>query len=266
MDWSNRVRRFAAHRLPVKTVRSRLERPLASITFDDFPKSAWTVGGPILAEADARATYYTAGGFCGRTVDGIEYYDADDLAAVIRAGHEVGCHSYSHNMAPTLSSGALCVDADRNAQALRALTGASLGSYAYPYGEVSPRTKIAMGRRFASSRGIRAGVNSGRIDLAELRAVPLEARVWRPDLIRNAVKAAQDKVGWLILFTHDVSDHPSPYGCTPAMLGEALARIRDAGIEILPVKHAMARAVFSEPEEAGRVAPPAIDESASLPL
>ena len=58
-----------------------------------------------------------------------------------------------------------------------------------------------------------------------------------------------DEAGWLILFTHDVSEQPSPYGCTPAMLAEALARIVDAGIEILPVKHAMAEVGFSEPED-----------------
>ena len=246
---SARARRFAPRRLPVKTARSRLERPLASITFDDFPRSAWTVAGPILARYGARATYYAAASFCGRTVDGIDYYDADDLRAVSRAGHEIGCHSFSHDKAPTLAPAALYAEADRNAQALGAMTGATLCSYAYPYGEVSPRAKLVMARRFASARGIAAGVNRRRIDLAELKAVPLEARRWRPELIRKAVNTARDEAGWLILFTHDVCDSPSPYGCTPAMLEQALRWLADAGVEILPVKHAMAQVVFGAQAE-----------------
>ncbi len=246
MDLQRRARSFAARSLPIKRVRSRLTRPVASITFDDFPRSAWTIGGPILAEHGVRATYYAAGGFCGRTEDGVVYYEADDLAAASRAGHEIGCHSFSHDKASSLSSAALCVEADRNALALGALAGAPMASYAYPYGDVSPRAKMAMARRFSSARGIRTGVNSGRIDLAELKAVPLEARRWRPDLVERAVEAARDQTGWLILFTHDVSSSPSPYGCTPAMLDHALACIIEAGIEILPVKHAMAQAAFGE--------------------
>lgn len=247
MSLGRRISAAAARKLPLKRVRSRLQRPLASLTFDDFPASAWRTAGPMLARYGVRATYYTAASFCGRTEDGLAYYDAEDLRATQAAGHEIGCHSFSHAMAPQVGSRELRLEADRNAEALgRWLGEARLSSYAYPYGEVSPRTKWLMARRFASARGIRAGVNSGWIDLAQLRAVPLEARRWRPDEIAAAIDTAKAQNGWLIFFTHDVSDTPTPFGCTPAMLAEVLERTLEAGVAFQPVKHAMAETVFGE--------------------
>ena len=246
MGLIHRANSFVTRSLPLKLARCQLARPVASVTFDDFPKSAWTVGGPILQRYGACATYYAAGRFLGAHDDGIDYYEEGDLHALTAAGHEVGAHSFGHAMAPRVSSKALAEDAERNAVLLEPLVGQRLASYAYPYGEVSPRTKAAMGARFATARGIRRGVNAGMIDLAQLRAVPLEHRRWVPREIDAAVAEAAAAPGWLILFTHDVSDTPTPFGCTPAMLEYALERLQAARIETLPVRHAMARAVFGE--------------------
>ena len=246
MGLMHRANHFVTRHLPLKMARCQLARPVASLTFDDFPKSAWTVGGPILAGYGARATYYAAGRFCGAAEDGIDYYDAADLAALTAAGHEVGAHSYAHQRAPTLGAMALAQDAKRNAAALAPLLDHRMSSYAYPYGEVSPRAKAAMGARFATARGIRPGVNAGMIDLAQLRAVPLEHRRWVACEIDAAVERAAEAPGWVIFFTHDVSETPSPFGCTPAMLDYTLERLAGAGIETIPVRQAMARAVFGE--------------------
>ena len=246
MGLMHRANNFVTRHLPVKLVRCQLERPVASLTFDDFPRSAWTVGGPILARHGARATYYAAGRFCGIAEDGLDYYDAADLQALAAAGHEVGAHSYAHQMAPTLCAQALAADAERNAAALAPVLDQRMCSYAYPYGEVSPRAKAEMGARFATARGIRPGVNAGLIDLAQLRAVPLEHRRWVPAEIDAAVEQAVAGPGWVIFFTHDVSEAPSPFGCTPAMLEYTLERLSAAHIETIPVRQAMARAVFGE--------------------
>ncbi len=246
MSLSARANNLVTRHLPLKLARSRLTRPVASVSFDDFPKSAWTVGGPILARLGARATYYAAGRFLGLAAEGIDYYDACDLRELLAAGHEVGAHSYAHQSAPSLRPRALAADAERNDQALTPLLDHRMNSYAYPYGAVSPRDKAAMGARFASARGIRPGVNAGWIDLAQLRAVPLEHRRWVPAEIDAAVARATAAPGWVIFFTHDVSDTPSPFGCTPAMLAYALERLAEAGVETIPVRQAMARAVFGE--------------------
>ncbi len=246
MGLMQRANNFATRHLPLKLARCQLSRPVASLTFDDFPKSAWTVAGSILARYGARATYYAAGRFCGIAEDGLDYYDASDLTALAAAGHEVGAHSYAHQRAPTLTPKALAADAALNAEVLAPLLDQAMCSYAYPYGEVSPQAKAAMGGRFATARGIRPGVNAGMIDLAQLRAVPLEHRRWVPEEIDAAVAQGVARTGWVIFFTHDVSEHPSPFGCTPAMLEYTLDRLAEAGVETIPIRQAMARAVFGE--------------------
>jgi peptidoglycan/xylan/chitin deacetylase (PgdA/CDA1 family) len=240
-----RANNVVARNLPVKWARSRLSSPVASITFDDFPKSAWTAGGAVLAKYGAKATYYVAGSFCGKTVDGIEYYDRDDLRRVRGAGHELGAHGFVHEPPSLVASPKLRADADRNAAFLQeSLGGDAPCSYAYPYGDVSPRTKMLFARRFASSRSIRPGVNAGMIDLAQLKAIPLEQRRWTPEEIDAFVAKTKASAGWVVFFTHDVAESPTPLGCTPVMLAYVLEKLEASGIEVLPVKHAMARAVF----------------------
>jgi peptidoglycan/xylan/chitin deacetylase (PgdA/CDA1 family) len=239
-----RLNRFLARLTPVRSVRLAGARPLASITFDDFPKSAWSQGGPILAHHKVRGTFYTAGGFCGRTVDGTVFYDAEDLRAAAAAGHEIACHGYAHQPTPSLSSEALEADAARNAEFLRPfLNGGQAESYAFPHGAVSPRTKRFYASRFTNVRGVHPGLNSGRADLALLNVISMEKRCWDRAAIARAITRARHDRAWMVFYTHDVDDDPSPYGSTPAMLSEVLERLIEARIEILPMREAVKTAI-----------------------
>jgi peptidoglycan/xylan/chitin deacetylase (PgdA/CDA1 family) len=229
-----------ARKLVRQPIRLAGHRPVVSITFDDFPKSAWTQGGPVLARYGARGTYYTAGGFCGRTIDGTVFYDAKDLTALAAAGHEIGCHGFGHLPAPALTTEDLVADVARNREFLAPfLKGKAPASYAFPLGRVSPRTKRFYASRFASLRGTHCGVNVGRVDLAQLNVISLEARSWDQEVIEAAVQRVLQSNGWLILYTHDVSETPSHYGSTPGMLDWALERVAAARIEVLPVREAL---------------------------
>lgn len=241
---SVRLNRLLARLTPAHSVRLAGARPIASITFDDFPKSAWTRGGPILARYKVRGTYYTAGSFCGRTEEGVEYYDADDLRALAAAGHEIGCHSFAHQPTPGLSTQELAKDSSRNAEFLKPfLKGRAPESYAFPYGLASPRTKKFFAPRFTNVRGVHPGLNSGRADLALLNVVSIEMRCWDRDRIMRAITRARHDRAWIIFYTHGVGDTPSEYGSTPAMLSELLDRLAEARIEILPMREAVKEVV-----------------------
>ena len=141
----------------------------------------------------------------------------------------------------------LVADIEANAAFLRDMLGDFRpASFAFPYGEASPRTKALASGRYATCRGIYPGVNRGWTDLAQLKAAPLEARSWSAEAVEALVADTKANGGWLIFFSHDVSEAPSPYGCTPAMLEHALATLAGAGIAALPVKHALAAGTFRE--------------------
>jgi peptidoglycan/xylan/chitin deacetylase (PgdA/CDA1 family) len=235
-----RLTRFIARQIRVRPALMRARRPVASITFDDFPKSAWTVGGPVLARFGARGTYYTAGNFCGRTVNGTLFYDEGDLSALAKAGHEIGCHGFGHQPTPTLDSGTLAQDMERNAQFLKPfLGGAKPQSYAYPFGASSLRTKKFYAPHFSNLRGVHPGINQGAIDLSQLNAVSLEMRSFSSEKLDAAIAGALGNNGWISFYTHDVSDSPSEYGSTPEILATTLERVAAAGIEVLPMREAV---------------------------
>jgi peptidoglycan/xylan/chitin deacetylase (PgdA/CDA1 family) len=238
MEFSQRLSGFAARKLAVWPLHLAAGRTVASITFDDFPKSSWDVGGPVLARHGVRGTYYTAGHFCGRTVDGLTYYDEADLTALALAGHEIGCHGYGHQPTPELTDAALAEDARRNAVFLQPFGGAS--SYAFPYGAVSPRTKRFYRRRFGSLRGVHPGLNQGRIDLAQLSTISLESRLFSEDVIADAIARTKAGGGWLVFHTHDISEAPTPYGTAPNALDWTLGQVKRAGIAFLPMCEALA--------------------------
>jgi peptidoglycan/xylan/chitin deacetylase (PgdA/CDA1 family) len=241
---SIRLARFIARKTRVRPARMQGRGPVASITFDDFPKSAWETGGAVLARRKLRGTYYTAGNFCGRTVNGTVFYDESDLRALGAAGHEIACHGYGHELTPRLSNAALAADRARNAQFLAPfLGGAALESYAYPHGAASVRTKKFYAPLFTNLRGVHQGINEGWIDLAQLNAMPIEKRSFSKETIAAAIAHALHNNGWISFYTHDVSDSPSEYGATPAMLGHVLDCLAEARIEVLPMREAVAVAL-----------------------
>lgn len=246
MDLRTRLNDAIAPRVSFKRVRSRLLRPVASFTFDDFPQSAWTAGGPVLARYGAAATYYVTGALCGVTAEGLRYYEAADLRAVHAAGHEVGCHTYSHWRMPLRGLGELRQDLDRNKDFIReVLEDVVPTNFAYPYGAVSLWTKHLVSNRFATSRGIRSGVNIGSIDLDQLRVVRLERHRWTAREVEESAETACRANGWIVFVSHDISRDPSPYGATPEMLEHALTTVVSSGFEVLPVNHALARVMSS---------------------
>ena len=150
-----------------------------------------------------------------------------------------------HQPTPTLSDAALAADRQRNAQFLAPfLGGAKLESYAYPYGASSLRTKKFLAPLFTNLRGVHQGINEGRIDLAQLNAMPMEKRSFSqrdycgaPSAAPCAIMAGSAFIPMMFRTT------PSEYGATPAMLAEVLDRLAEARIDVLPMREAVAVAL-----------------------
>jgi peptidoglycan/xylan/chitin deacetylase (PgdA/CDA1 family) len=225
--------------IPIKLRRVHLSAPIVSFTFDDFAKSAWTEGGRIVEAHGGRATFYVLGDHCGKTIDNMRYYDEEDLIEIERRGHDIGCHTFDHMRLPDNSAAEIESSLQRNAEFLKRTTGrTAFTSFAYPLGLASVRTKRLLANKFVACRGIYPGINRGWTDFSQLSAFCLH----RNDLpIAKSVQEGLRRPGWLIFVGHDVSEKPSPFGCTPKALEETLRCVSQAGIEIVTVDAALRR-------------------------
>lgn len=224
-----------------RPVHVRLSKPVISFTFDDFPKSAATRGAQILEAVDARGTWYAGGSIAGETTQYGPMFDAADLARLTGAGHEVGCHTFSHLDCAQRPVDDVFADMVRNAEALSAMgLEERLVSFAYPYGAASIALKDGLPARFTSARGCEPGLAEGRIDLAQLPANAL----FGDDAHKRAMKLLEQALrrkAWLIFYTHDVSVRPTQWGASTALLERVAAAAYAAGIEMAPVREVAAR-------------------------
>ena len=213
---------------------------VVSFTFDDFPRSAWLNGGAILDQYDRRGTYYTAMGLAGTVGNLGPFFEIEDLQAAHARGHEIACHTHSHRDCGRAAPGEIAAEIKANSAALAlALDGAAIANFAYPFGGVSLSAKHALAGRFASCRGTGRGINHGTVDLADLFSTSIYSRDFDRNRLCQLIEDAQAHSGWLIFYTHDVADEPSPFGCTPAQFQSIVAYAAE-NTPVLPVRDVLA--------------------------
>lgn len=224
---------------------SRLKTPVVSFSFDDVPRSALTTGGDILRRHGFAGTYFVAGMFAGTVQDGLRYFEAADLRVAVAGGHEIGCHTFDHLRLPDVPRTQIEQSLQRNASFVRDVLGDyGLGSFAYPFGAVSLSRKRLLGQTFPVCRGTWLGVNHGRIDFAQLRAVPLESNSIGSVDIEGLLDRTVADNAWLVFFTHDISEQPSPFGYPTEAFAQVVASVARREIEVLTVRNAAGRARF----------------------
>ena len=212
---------------------------IVSFTFDDFPRSAYRCGGAILSSHGMQGTYYACFDLAGRADETGEFFLTSDVDPLMREGHELASHTFSHRSQLLHGPATIRWELERNDIACRELApGVALRNFAYPYGLVSPLFKLNAGRRFASARGTRPGINLGTIDLNDLKASPLYATTSPSDVAAIIAENARQG-GWLIFVTHEVCDAPSKFGCTPRQFEAAVKATKAAGSPVLTIDNAL---------------------------
>lgn len=238
----DKMRRRAGRYLGVRPMAVRPHRGVLSLSFDDIPVSAWTEAGPVLAQHGVKATYYVCGGLSGGKNLDLPQFETEHLQAIHAAGHEIGSHTYGHLSTLSLTPSALEEDLRRNAAwVAERLDGYRMQTFAYPFGDCALGAKSVVGRRFLCGRGVQDGVNAGRADGNNLKAVGLESRRLPGYDLDALVEETAEKKGWLIAYGHDVGDRPTPYGCRPEDIDRLIRLAKAAGLDILPVAAGLAR-------------------------
>lgn len=112
------------------------------VTFDDGHACLHDVALPIMARHRIRSTLFAISGFLGRDSsydDGFgtvprPMLTAAQLRAMHVAGHEIGSHTHTHPDLRALPRAALVDELTRSREALQALVGAPVDTFAYPHG------------------------------------------------------------------------------------------------------------------------------------
>jgi peptidoglycan/xylan/chitin deacetylase (PgdA/CDA1 family) len=161
-----------------------------------------------------------------------------DVKALHADGHEIADHTYDHIDAMQHSTAAFLADIEKNQSALNALGLPASETFAYPYGQVTSPIKAALAAKFKGARGIRSRESHEDIDLNQIRANRLYAGTDFEKLL-GQIERVTNKPGWLPIFTHDVRDNPSQYGCTPKQMRRVIKAVKASGAQVLTMAEAI---------------------------
>jgi peptidoglycan/xylan/chitin deacetylase (PgdA/CDA1 family) len=230
--------------------------PFVSFTFDDFPRSALTIGGHLLKSFGVRGTFYTAMGLMDSVTELGEQFSQVDLETLLGDGHELGHHTFGHVSCRSMAPGRFTEEVIQGRAAVRKLAGAATqGNFAFPFGEVTLRGKRLVGREVASARGIWPGFNGPIVDLNLLWANSLYGDGSSCSRVKELILENERRRSWIIFYTHDVRPTPSRYGCTPDLLECAVGFAAQRGARILPIAEVVAELVSQSHAIASRSTP-----------
>jgi peptidoglycan/xylan/chitin deacetylase (PgdA/CDA1 family) len=235
------IRRQTLYSLYARRVLWEKREPIVSFSFDDFPRTAYVVGGAILKRHGVRGTYYAAPGLMNSANKLGEQFNAEDIRSLLHDGHELASHTFSHISSRSVPFSTYKADVDRGRKAIEELAGAAdSGNFAYPYGEITLKAKKSLGPKVCSSRSIFPGLNGPEVDLNLLRANSLYGDLDQSEKAQRLILENEKRKTWLIFYSHDVRPKPSAYGCTPALLESTVSFALSRGCRILTVVDALA--------------------------
>src|SRR3974390_176261 len=178
--------RNIAHWFFKRPLAIRTPVPLISFSFDDFPRTALSIGGEILRKHGAAGTYYTSLGIMGTNGPSGPLFVAHDLTTLLDQGHELGCHTFAHCHSWNTRATVFEESVVQNQAALaKLIPGAEFKSLSYPISEPQPSIKRRAGQHFQCCRGGGQTLNSGMADLNQLLAFFLEKSQGRVQSVKD---------------------------------------------------------------------------------
>jgi peptidoglycan/xylan/chitin deacetylase (PgdA/CDA1 family) len=215
--------------------------PIVSFSFDDFPRSAYAVGGAILKGCGVRGTYYTAIGLMNSANELGEQFRRDDLEALVEDGHELASHTFSHISCRSVSSSAFLEDVEKGRTAICRLTGRlDSGNFAFPFGDFTLSVRKLLSSQLRSCRSTWGGLNGPEIDLSLLRANSLYGDFDQAEMAKRLIVENEKRSSWLIFYSHDIRSKPSRFGCTPYLLEAVVSFAVQRGCRIMTVAEVLA--------------------------
>jgi peptidoglycan/xylan/chitin deacetylase (PgdA/CDA1 family) len=222
----------------------KLDKAMFSFSFDDAPLSALVNGSRILSEAGVQGTFYVSLGLEGSLTDrsGRRYLDAVDISSAYSAGHDIGCHTYSHLDLRKTRLQDYVSDCEENTRQLASILGVkSVDHFAYPFGRVRLLAKKSLRHRYKTLRTIEHGINVGATDMSHLRTVSLCSNSFDRTAVSEVIQKNAEERGWVIFCSHDIEETPSEWGSSLDDLEWVVSQCMKEDAEILTVRDAYLR-------------------------
>lgn len=238
------VRLGLQRRVAADRIRVRPTRGIVSFTFDDVPRSAYQNGAPILEAAGARGTFYVAAQLCDPTSarDPGDFLSPAEVVDLHRRGHQIACHTYSHHRLGPGGEAELVEECRSNRTALSAmLGGAAIEDFSFPFGRFSYQAKRALRGEYASLRSTHSGLNVGRADRSLLYSHPMSTPRFEKARIAALLNECDRRRGWLIFYTHGVTDDPDQFSVTPEQFRWVVDLAGQGNLDLLTVADARRR-------------------------
>lgn len=219
----------------------RWPEPVVSFTFDDFCDTAAVAGAQILEKYHARGTFYACMGLMGASLSqNRRIFSKPHLDAIIRGGHELGSHTYSHPSCHKSSLVSFAWDALKGELAVRRVSAkGGRSNFAFPYGHLNRKAMMLLRCFTRSCRAASGGPMFGEIDLDQLQATTISTVIYNKQSIDELIAENTERRGWLIFLTHDICDLPSVYGCTPSQFESVVSAAVQSGSRILTISEAL---------------------------
>jgi len=233
----SRICRRMTVRMARNPVKVRKDQAIVSFSFDDCPVSGLENGVKPLEKEGWLSTIYVSCGLFNIENHLGRMMSEDDAKAAHNNGHEIGEHTFSHRDARSMSLENFKADIARNQEMLNGLGLPASETFAYPYGEAYPGLKKALQGQFKGARGIIPDLHKTNVDLNQIGSIPFYAST--QDHARKAIQQLAETGGWLTLFTHDVRENPSPYGCRPDDIKNMIKTIKETGVKVMTLKDAI---------------------------
>lgn len=209
------------------------DKKLVTFTFDDVPKSTFENGGRILKKHNLSGTFYVAFSLM-ENADSEGLFTSRNIEDCFKSGNEIACHTFSHfHFFKTKSGKFISNDLAKNSSEFKKLNlDTTLQNFSYPFGEQTRLAKKHVSKKYTTCRGVDSGVNVGKVDFHNLKAIQLYESKNSLLKIDDIISDFNIKGGWLIFYTHDIQDNYSTHGCSPAYFTAVVEKVIKSGFEI----------------------------------
>lgn len=207
---------------------------MVTLSFDDSWISQYTAVLPILESVGIKATFYiTTEPILGGWSDFMTPAQVKDIS---QKDHEIGDHTITHPHLIELSQTQINKEIIDSKNYLETLTGKSVTTMAYPYGEFNSIVQnLVKSAGYLTARGVdEENLNTAttnRYNLQSsciLKSTPFET-------IKKAIDNAKANKQWYILCIHEVKTVGDEYSITLAQFQEIINYIKQIGIKTVTV-------------------------------